>query len=103
MIDQISTRPEGIHLLVSPVTFGTGASISTLVDCTITAFAQSVADVETAATSTAVLSATSCEAKWSVGTLTPGKYLVEVYATASGGEAVRIYAGNIIVREELGP
>jgi hypothetical protein len=103
MTDQISTRPEGIHLLVSPVTFGTGAGISTLVGCTITAYASSSASVETAASSTSVLSATSCEAKWAVGTLTPGRYTVEVYATASGGEAVRIYAGSIIVRENLTP
>jgi hypothetical protein len=103
MTDEISRRPEGIHLAVSPVTFLTGASISTLVGCTITAFASSAASVETAASSTTVLTATSCEAKWAVGTLTPGKYNVEVYATASGGEAERIYRGSIIVLENLTP
>ena len=103
MTTYISTRPEGIHLLVSPITFGTGSEISTMVGCTITAFAQDVNDVETEASSTAVLSATSVEARWSVGTLAPGKYLVDVYATAGGGEAVTIFSGGIVVREELGP
>ena len=104
MTDQISRRPEGIDLLISPVTFGAGSAISTLVGCTITAYAEHpTTGVETVATSTAVLSATSCEAKWAVGTLTPAKYKVDVYATPSGGEAALLYTSQIIVTEKLGP
>ena len=104
MSDLISSRPEGVHLLISPVMFTSGSSITTLVGCTITAFAEHpTSGVETAATSTSVISATSAEAKWSVGSLVPARYLVHVYATASGGEAVRIYAGYIVVLEKLGP
>jgi hypothetical protein len=95
----ISRRREGLALLVSPVTFGPGAAISTLVGRTLTAFAENtVTGAEVAANSVTVQSATSTLAEWNTGTLTPGKYRVEVY---DGAEC--IFSGYITVLEKLGP
>lgn len=99
-----SHTTDGLDLLVSPVTFGTGAGASTLVGGVVAAYAKnaSTGTVYTAASCT-VASATSVRATWAPLALPAGKYSVQVYATPTGYAIQTIADIDVTVLAAAGP
>ena len=95
---------DGIDLLVSPVTFGTGAGATTMTGATVAAYARnaSTGTVYTAASCT-VASATSVRAVWTGGALPAGKYSVQVFATPTGYAIQTIADIDVVVLAAAGP
>jgi broad specificity polyphosphatase/5'/3'-nucleotidase SurE len=95
---------DGIDLLVSPVTFGAGSGVTTLVGGTVAAYAKnSTTGAKVAATSCTIASATSIRATWAPGLLPVGSHNVQVYATPVAHAIQTVSDTEWTIKEAAGP